>query len=165
MKRHGTAAARVACIALVALCVGCAKSSSSNLPPSSPSPTASVQEQIVQMGQQVTTAAGNRVTVLSYVAPVTGSAGSGMMFAAADVRACAGPHTTAGRVSRSQFAAETPDQTGWAAVAPVKMPALESMVLRPNRCVRGWVTFKVPQSPKAQYVVLLSGNVVKWRIP
>ena len=168
MRRRGTGQTIVACVALVALCVGCAKSASSNLPPSTPSPTASLQEQIVGMGQQVTTAAGNRVTIFSYVAPVTGgrSPGAGMMFSAAEVKACAGPHPSADTgVVRAQFAVETPGQTGWASVDPVKKPALKDTVLKANQCVRGWITFRVPPTPKAQYVVLVSTTIVKWRIP
>jgi hypothetical protein len=120
------------------------------------------------MGQQVTTAAGNRVTIFSYVAPVTGarSPGTGMIFSAADVKACAGPHPSAATgVVRAQFAVETPGQTGWASVDPVKKPALKDTVLKANQCVRGWITFRVPPTPKAQYVVLVSTTIVKWRIP
>jgi hypothetical protein len=145
--------------------VACVKTTGTS---GSASPSASVQEVIVDVGQRGVTGAGNGVTVFSYVFPVTGArgAGSGMMFSAADVQACAGPHAKSNTgVSRSQFAVETPDQTGWASVAPVKEPALKGAVLKANQCVRGWITFRVPSNQKAQYVVLLSTNVIKWRIP
>jgi len=152
-------------ILLTLTCLGasCVNSSA----PSAPTASASVSEVLVDIGQQATTGAGNLVTVFSYVSPVssTRSAGAGMIFSAADVQACGGPHADPRTgVSRSQFALQTPDQTGWPSVDPVKTPALKNATLGPNKCERGWITFRLPANQKPQYLVLLSSNLVKWRI-
>jgi hypothetical protein len=152
--------------ALLFFSVACVKTTTST-PLGSPSVTPSLQEEIVAMGQEAQTKAGNRVTVFTYVPRVqtSRSAGPDMIFSAADIKACAGTHATQQTgVSRSQFAVETSDQTGWASVDPVKTPALAATTLKPGQCVRGWITFRVPTAEHPQYVVLLSSNVVKWRI-
>ena len=146
------------------LLTGCVSTKGSSTPTSS----ASILATVVAMGKPATTAAGNIVVVHSYVSPVGSSAaaGAGMIYAAADIEACAGPNaSSATGVASSLFVVQTPDQTGWAAVAPVKKPALQPSYLSPNHCERGWVTFKVPKAQKAAYVVLLSSAVVKWTIP
>lgn len=164
MRRRGTLPRAAAIVLLLAsLAAACVKSTA----PSAPSASASVNEVLVDIGQQATTGAGNIVTVYSYVSPVssTRSAGAGMIFSAADVKACGGPHADARTgVSRVQFALETPDQTGWPSVDPVKAPALRATTLGPNKCERGWITFRLPANQKPQYLVLLSSNLVKWRI-
>lgn len=162
-KRH-----RLAPLVLVSLSMlgaACVKSQGGAAP--TPTASASIQETIATIGQRATTGAGNVVTVYSYVSPVHGarSPKAGMIFSAVDIQACAGPHAAPGTsVSRSQFALETPDQIGWASVDPVKTPPLANTTLKPNQCVRGWITFQLPPDEKPRYVVLLSSNIVKWQI-
>lgn len=151
-------------VALPILCTSCAKSQGGVTPPTA---SASLQETIVAIGQRATTRAGNLVTVFSYASPVQGARApaAGMIFSAADIQACAGPHASVGTVvSRSQFALETPDQTGWASVDAVKTPALQQTSLNKGQCARGWITFQLPVDKKPQYVVLISSNIVKWKI-
>lgn len=165
ITRHRGKAARAGAIVLLLgpLAAACTNTTAT----STPTASASVSEVLVDIGQQATTGAGNLVTVFSYVSPVTGtrSAGPDMIFSAADVQACGGAHASARTgVSRSQFALQTPNQTGWASVDPVKTPALKDVILGPNKCERGWITFRLPADQKPLYLVLLSSNLVKWRI-
>jgi hypothetical protein len=146
------------------LLTGCVSTKGSSTPASS----ASVIATIVAMGKPATTAAGNIVVVHSYLSPVASAtaAGAGMIYAAADVEACAGPNASSQTgVASNLFALQTADQTGWASVGPVKKPSLQPTYLSPNHCERGWVTFRLPKAQKAVYVVLLSSAVVKWKIP
>ena len=113
------------------------------------------------------TGAGNLVTVFSFASTVKGTRkpASGTVFAAADVEACAGPHAPPRTgVFRAQFALQTPDQTGWHSVDPVKEPALKDMLLKSNQCERGWISFQLPSGQKPRFIVLLSSDIVKWQV-
>jgi hypothetical protein len=152
----------VVCSALIF--TGCVSSKGQT----TPAPTASVVSTVVAMGKAAKTAVGNTVVVRSYVSPVVSSkaAGPGLIYAAADVEACAGPDASSQTgVARNLFAVQTQDQTGWPSVDPVKQPALRATYLAPNKCERGWVTFQVPKAQKPLFVVLLASAVVKWKIP
>jgi len=139
----------------------------SSKPDATPTASASVREQVVALGQRVTTGAGNLVTVFSFASTVKGTRkpASGTVFAAVDVEACAGPHAPPRTgVFRAQFALQTPDQTGWHSVDPVKEPALKDMLLKSNQCERGWISFQLPSGQKPRFIVLLSSDIVKWQV-
>jgi hypothetical protein len=156
----------VAIAAVVAAFAGCVSSTGS--PPvggsSTPSGTPSLRETIVPIGRAVTTAAGNTVTVKTFLPNIGRAAGSDV-YAAADVEACAGKSAPARTgVSRRLFAVETAGQTGWPSRDPVKQPALPAKYIAPNHCAGGWVTFRVPQDKPVLFVILLSSTVVKWKV-
>jgi hypothetical protein len=152
----------VATLLIFASAAACAKSSATNKP--SPSPTLSTVT--VAMGSQVQTAAGNLVTVYSFLPSIRKAPGTNMVYAAADIKACGGPHaTTVTGVQPALFDIEMQDKRAWRAVAAVKKPALGPALLQPNKCVRGWVTFIIPKTPKPAFVVLYSSALVKWKIP
>jgi len=147
---------------MVTLVGACVKSTATNTP--APSPTRSTST--VAMGTRVETTAGNFVTVHSFLPSIGKAPGTNMVYAAADIEACGGPNVTPGSgVQRTLFDVETPDSRAWPSVAPKKKPQLGPALLHPNKCVRGWVTFSIPKTPKAVYVVLLSSALVKWTIP
>ena len=156
----------VAALAVALSSVGACVNSAGVTPGSTsrPSGSASINEVIVPVGRTVSTAAGNMVTVRSFVPFVSRAAGTDV-YAAADVQACAGPHAPARTgVSRALFAVETAGQTGWPSRDPVKQPALAATYITPNHCASGWVTFRVPSDAKVLYVILLSSSVVKWQV-
>jgi hypothetical protein len=118
------------------------------------------------MGKKVETAAGNTVVVHSFVSPVGKAPAADRLYAAADVEACGGPHATGVTgVQRGFFGVETPDKTAWPSVNAVKKPELKPALLRPNKCVRGWVSFIVPKAMKPVYVLFFSSSLIKWKIP
>jgi hypothetical protein len=117
------------------------------------------------MGKAAETRAGNTVTVFSFVSPVEPPSG-GLVLGAADIKACAAADATAVTgVSPALFTVETADKTAWPSVPAAKKPALGSGLLPANKCVRGWVTFRLPEGEKPLYVDLVSSAVVKWQIP
>ena len=154
--------AGAALLLLLTLAAACVKSTATNTP--APSPTRSTST--VAMGTRVETAAGNFVIVHSFLPSIGKAPGKDMVYAAADIEACGGPNVTPGSgVQRTLFDVETPDSRAWPSVAAKKKPQLGPALLQPNKCVRGWVTFSIPKTPKAVYVVLLSSALVKWTIP
>ena len=167
IRKAGMLSLRVMALAVALTSVGaCVKSTGAQTPGSSLSPSgaASLNEVIVPVGRTVSTAAGNKVTVRSFVPFVSRAAGNDV-YAAADVEACAGPHAAARTgVSRALFAVETAGKTGWPSRDPVKQPALTATYITPNHCASGWVTFRVPSGTPVLYVVLLSSSVVKWQV-
>lgn len=152
----------VASLVVLTSAVACVKSTATNTP--SPSPTLSAVT--VAMGARVETAAGNFVTVVSFLPSIGKAPGTDMVYAAADIQACGGPHVTPGSgVQRTLFDVETPDSRAWPSVVAKKKPQLGPALLKPNKCVRGWVTFSIPKTPKPAFVVLLSSTLVRWKIP
>ena len=124
------------------------------------------------MGQTITTAQGNTVTVHAYV-PAAAYAEAGIAIAAVDVEACAAAHpaTTTGGVvvkagtSPSFFRLQLSDGSVVEAMPQgTKQPALGQEVLAPGSCKRAWVSFRVPESKTGAYVVLQSLSSVRWRI-
>jgi hypothetical protein len=170
-RRAGAVILRTCLILVVlAMCAACISSPGSNAQlTQSPSSRASVVEKIVALGESAETTAGNTVTVHSFLSSIGRAPGANMVYVAADVQACAGPKAPRRTgVNRQLFAVETPDSTGWPSRDPVKEPALKATYIKPKECVRGWVTFSIPENVKAQYVVLLSvlsNTVVKWKLP
>lgn len=152
----------VAVLLILTSAAACTKSNGAGK--ASPSPTLSTVT--VAMGSQVETSAGNLVTVYSFLPSIRKAAGTNMVYAAADIKACGGPHATkVTGVQPALFNIEMQDTRAWRAVPAVKKPALGPALLQPNKCVRGWVTFIIPKTPKPAFVVLYSSALVKWKIP
>ena len=150
----------VTAIAVITSLAACVKTTAGN----QPSPT--VQATTVAMGTRIETPAGNSVIVYSFLRSVGKAPGTNMVYAAADIKACGGPHATSvTAVVRTLFDIETPDAHAWPSVPAVKKPELKPTLLAPNKCEAGWVTFIIPQTPKPVYVVFDSSGLVKWKIP
>jgi hypothetical protein len=125
------------------------------------------------VGQTVKTPQGNVITVYQFESPAA-YAEAGFVVAAADVGACASSSTTivtqgpgvvvhAG-VSPQFFSVQLDDGTIQEAQVPgTKDPALGVQLLQPGQCLRGWVTFHIPEQRKVAYVLFRSLSVIRWR--
>ena len=137
--------------------------------PTTTTSSASVQVPLDStVGQSVTTATGNVITVYSFQSPVA-FADAGFVVAAADIGACAAaspprPGATQAAVSPKLFRVELADGTLQPSAPAVKQPALPDQVLAPGACARGWVSFRLPEQIRASFVVLRSLSAVRWRI-
>lgn len=139
------------------------------VPVESKSPTTPVD---VPMGQSVRTQQGNVLTVYQLQSPAA-YAESGYVIAAADVGVCASSSTTVvtqapgvlvkAGISPQFFSVGLDDGTLQEAQIPgVKDPALPVQLLAPGQCLRGWVTFHVPEQKKTAYVLFRSLSVIRW---
>jgi hypothetical protein len=122
------------------------------------------------VGQSVKTEQGNVITVYQFQSPAA-YAESGFVIAAADVGVCSsdtvvtevnGVAVRAG-ISPSFFSVQLEDGTVQESQSPgTKDPALSDQLLQTGQCVRGWVTFHVPEQKKVAYVLFRSLSVIRW---
>jgi hypothetical protein len=93
-------------------------------------------------------------------------ADAGEEYAAADVEACS-TATKKQQVTPFMFIAQLPDTTKATATVTVKQPAMHSALLAKGECVRGWVTFSVPQGTRPTQLLFgqLGRPTAKWKIP
>ena len=128
----------------------------------------------VPAGQSVRTQQGNVITVYQFESPAD-YAEAGFVIAAADVGVCASLGTTVvtqspgvvvrAGISPRFFSLQFADGTLQEAQFPsVKDPALPEQLLQAGQCVRGWVTFHVPEQKKAAFVLFRSLSVIKWHV-
>jgi len=153
---------------LVALAVA-ACGGTAVIPQATPSPTPPTTGTVVPMGMTVDTSKGS-VTVHAFEIPAgPGSEGTpfaGDVFGAADVEACGGlkADNTTG-VTPGAFHLEIGHFTVHPTTTDAKEPALGTTPLKAGQCVRGWITFEVPQGAKVAYVIFTGSKVVAWRVP
>lgn len=130
-----------------------------------PLSSASLKTTIVNMGTRYTTRYENFVTAYSFTSLPQSPPQSDRQYGAADVEGCAGETPPPGTAAAPQlFFLETTDGLAWRTTEPVKTPALHLTRLARNRCARGWITFSFPKDRKPDFVVFISGEIVKWRI-
>ncbi len=120
------------------------------------------------VGDTAVTQAGNEITVHSYerVPPDdTFQPEPGFEFAAADVEGCAAEDIegSAG-LNPLDFALQMPDNTRLQADIGVKEPPLNDTTLPPGDCVRGFVTFQVPEGQKPTNVIYTASSIIKWAV-
>ncbi len=120
------------------------------------------------VGQTARTSAGNEVTVHSYVAVAptdTFQPEPGFELHAADVEGCAGADIegSAG-FNPFDFALQMPDNTRLQSDIGVKEPPLNDTTLTPGDCVRGWVTFQVPEGETPTNVIYTASSIIKWAV-
>lgn len=139
----------------------------------SPSPTAVV---VPHIGDAQETSPGNTLTVYSYDAPVSASnqfssAEPGNVFGAIDVEGCTGSSPSASMsVNPYQFRLQMPDNTRIDPTFSAKEPALNDTNLLADDCVRGFITFEVPEGLTPTYVVYEGYDdnydplVLKWKV-
>ena len=140
------------------------------VPVQSKLPKAPVDEQV---GQPARTAQGNVITVYQIQSPAA-YAEAGYVIAAVDVGVCAASTTVVTQspgvtvragISPQFFSVQLGDGTLQEAQFPsVKPPALPEQLLDPGQCVRGWVTFHIPEQQKVKYVLFRSLSVFRWTV-
>jgi hypothetical protein len=112
---------------------------------------------VYAIGEQVPTAGGNLLEVVSYDPAVGGGR------VAAEVDGCSSP-TAPARLGSDTFYLELADGAEIASVGGGKQPELISIDLKPNTCARGWVTFELPTNGIPAYVVFRGSSIVRWSV-
>lgn len=122
-------------------------------------------QQDLSLGDTVTFRYGDTVTVYSYTSPVQPDGEliqpkAGNQFAAIDVEGCAGSVEVTGESGNTQmgfnpfsFALQMPDNTRLQPSIPVVEPALYAANLSAGDCLRGNVSFEIPQGQTPHYVL------------
>ena len=128
----------------------------------------------VPIGAIITTALGNTLTVYTLESPVSDDLFDpepGRIFVSIDVEGCASAETEgAVEINPFQFQIQMPDNTRFDPTFGVKEPALNSTSLFANDCVRGFVTFEIPEGVTPASVVFNSYDadfnpvVLRWSI-
>lgn len=121
------------------------------------------------MGETAATSAGNEITVRSYeYVPPTDiwQPEPGFEYAAADIEACASPDLEGSvDLNPAAFNLQMPDNTRVETDVGVKEPSLDFTTLPPGDCVRGFVTFQVPQGETPTYLIFTgSSSIIKWAV-
>ena len=122
------------------------------------------------IGDTSITASDNKLTVHSYESPIPPpddytKPDPGKAFAAIDVEGCANPDTNESTgLNPYDFTLQMPDNTRLEPDIGAKEPALNDTTLTPGDCVRGWVTFQVPQGQKPKFVVFTGSSIIKWAV-
>ncbi len=120
------------------------------------------------VGETASTDAGNEITVHSYeYVPPTDiwQPDPGFEYAAADIEGCASPNLegSAG-FNPFDFGLQMPDNTRLQPDIGVKEPTLNDTTLTPGDCVRGYVTFQVPQGQVPTSVIFTGTSIIKWAV-
>jgi hypothetical protein len=155
-------------LALLVVVVSACGSSNSATSPSpaatagSPSPAAIP---LYYVGDTISATNGNSFTVYSYVPSFeTGNQFEvpkpGNVFAAIDVQECAG--SSGSSANPFDWALRMPDNSRITPSAGWKDPPLNAVNLAAGDCVRGWVTFEVPQGITPAFVVLTNSTNIRW---
>ncbi len=90
----------------------------------------------------------------------------GMEFGAIDVEGCANNDAQRFSLNPFYFNLQMPDNTRSESTMPAAEPELNHTELAPGECVRGYVTFEVPQgqTPIAIYFKPMGGESARWNI-
>ncbi|MEX2158412.1 MAG: DUF4352 domain-containing protein [Dehalococcoidia bacterium] len=140
-----------------------------------PSATATaVQEPHVGEAQE--TSSGNTMRIYAYEAPVPSTneflaPDPGNVFAAIDVEGCTSSSPSASMsVNPFEFRLQLPDNTRIEPTFSGREPALNGTNLLANDCVRGFVTFEIPEGTTPSYVVYEGYDedfdplILKWKV-
>jgi hypothetical protein len=141
-------------------------------PPPEPEPepeprVASAPTSLV-LGDTEATDLGNELTVLSYEQPLPTEQyfepEPGFEYAAIDVEGCAGSGSETS-LNPYSFTLQMRDNTRLQSDVPIAEPPLNAVTLPPGDCVRGYVTFRVPEGETPRYVVFdESFDPIKWSV-
>lgn len=116
------------------------------------------------IGSRFTTEEGNTVQVHTFQQPVQGDvvgASAGREFAAIEAEVCAGRRSA--RVTPARFVLEMADGSRRArSYFGPKEPQFPEGPVMANQCVRGWVSFEVPEGQRASYVVFDGSSLGRW---
>ena len=132
-----------------------------------PSSTPTISGRVLPLGTRGTTPKG---TVIAYAFDTSVAGDStpdpGTKFVAADVEGCAGAKADQSTgLQPESFYLQVGDTAYHPVVPGVRKPELHQTVLAPGRCVRGWVTFQIPRSAKAQYLFVRTVPRIAWKLP
>lgn len=137
-------------------------------PPSggeAPATTAGARLEVVAIGDEVTTAEGNEVTVHRFDYPVE-VPGEDVELGVAEAEACAPEGGEGASVGPQAFRLQLDDDSRRHPVpVQVREPALTPQRIEPGGCARGWVAFPVGAGETPESVVPLASTVVEWTIP
>lgn len=167
--------------ALVCVCAACSPDTAGSDAEAADKVTASPpgHPSLVVGSVATTTEAGNKLTVISYRAPISlegASPDPGSEFSVIEVEGCAS--SSSGRdlmhVGPTAFSLRLPDGTSVKpevfadADATVKEPALQTMDPKPGTCDRGFVTFQTPRGASPELVVFeeqfVDATDLAWRV-
>ncbi len=120
-------------------------------------PTATEPAPDLSVGDTGLTVLGNMLTVHAYetgVADEFFEPDPGNEFVAIDVEGCTSNDLEEpASLNPRDFALQIPDNTRLVADTGFREPALNATTLFAGDCVRGWVTFQVPQGITPQFIV------------
>lgn len=123
------------------------------------------------VGQRVTTGAGNKATVHAYEQPYRAKdreeqLDPGNEFASIDVETCAGSEDAATDPRQWQLLMpdnRRPEPELYA--LPIREPEFPAAPLPAGECVRGWITFQVPTGTRAADVVNVAADPqISWNV-
>jgi hypothetical protein len=143
-----------------------------NTPPTEPTTipeptTIAVPTGPFAVGDKVRTVRGNFAQLYGWLADVpppskAWTVPAGKHFAAADLEFCA---EEVNDINPFYFDLEMPDHTRIKSYSGIKDPALNHANLQPGECVRGWVSYAVPNGQEPVSLVFTSTIGVKWNLP
>lgn len=120
------------------------------------------------VGDAAVTASGNEITIHSFEyvpADEFYQPEPGFRFAAVDVEGCADPDSaTAADLNPYDFNLQMPDNTRLDGDYYVREPVLNATTILPGDCVRGWVTYQVPEGTTPANVIFTGSSIVKWAV-
>jgi len=130
---------------------------------------ATTQASSYKVGDTVDTRQDLKITLHDWKLPAQGSSTydtppAGSKFGAADVEACA--RTKATSINPFRFTVQMADNRRIEHGIGGPRPSLNHTELQPDECVRGWVTFDVPDTGTPTYLVFTpySGPGTKWSL-
>lgn len=121
-----------------------------------------VAEERTELGEAVTTASGNVVTV-ERIDDGVEVEGSDLLLVSARVEICAGDDGDGATVNPEVFRAVV--EEGYRRPAPSRRTTpLEAGEIEAGECVGGWVGFPVRPGEDVEGIVLLASTVVEWSV-
>lgn len=136
-------------------------------PASEPEAATEEPEDLV-VGDAAATSSGNEITIhgFEYVpADDFNQPEPGFRFAAIDAEGCANPDSeTSANLSPYDFSLQMPDNTRLNGDFFAREPALEATTVLPGDCVRGWVTYQIPEGEAPASVVFTGSSIIKWAV-
>lgn len=163
-----------------ASCGGGSSSHSSSGPTTTPSSAPSTTEApststVHKIGETGTTSGGTKVTLFAWQWPAQPSSSlgpsAGNQFGAADVQVCQSPHPSSGAQREfpfgpTDFEVQLASNRRVSATFGGPQPGLNTTTLAPSECVRGWVTFSIPQTEDPSDLLWnpLGTSLLKWSL-
>lgn len=120
------------------------------------------------VGDTALTESGNQITVHSFedVPPTdVWQPEPGFEFVAADVEGCANVNAeSAASLNPYDFQLQMPDNTRLDSDVGVREPPLNDTTLPPGECVRGYVTYQVPEGETPTDVIFTGSSIIEWAV-
>lgn len=134
--------------------------------------TTEAERKTFEIGDRVETARGNFLTLHAYEQPVPPAPflepDPGQEYGAVDMEFCAVVEPLAGsmyRVNPGDWELVMADNTRRTFEMSAKEPALHHTEVAVGDCLRGWITYQVPQGERPAFLIdLTTDPPVRWRI-